>query len=69
MRGECVVVDATTADVVRNNNTNNNNRVNIQPSSDARKIHLPTFVALLVDVAEDGCDIIQRGDIERRFGG
>ena len=67
MRGSASSSAATTADVVRNNNTNNNNRVNIQPSSDARKIHLPTFVALLVDVAEDGCDIIRevtsRGDL------
>ena len=67
MRGSASSSAATTADVVRNNNTNNNNRVNIQPSSDARKIHLPTFVALLVDVAEEGCDIIRevtsKGDL------
>ena len=31
----------------------------VQPAADATKIHLPTFIALLVDVAEDGCDIIR----------
>ena len=45
----------------------------VQPAADATKIHLPTFIALLVDVAEDGCDIIREvtsnGDLAVKYKG
>ena len=63
----CAAISASEGETSAKKNTDNNNKVAIQPSPDATKIHLPTFIALLVDVAEDGCDIIRevtsKGDL------
>jgi len=51
--------EQTLDDRSSSSSSNTKNKVMISRSHDENKIHLPTFIALLVDIAEDGCEIIR----------